>query len=202
MQIPPQIGIMIQIIPPSRDNPTLYSEFDRLRERPALLLGEATLTALWHFTNGYQHALSQQGIDEQLDPPFEEFHDFCEHYFQSTAIAGWRNIILADNFGQEEQALRHFFELLDQFRAREDILKGRRIVTAFARELTFQQTQWREAFPDFDRLLAKCQQPLCEAYKARIAHEYDAVLQTIEHLASDDAAIATILNTARTKAEP
>jgi hypothetical protein len=192
---------MIQITPQAQGKPTLYREFDRIRERPGMWLGEASLTALWHFANAYQHALSQHGIDEKLDPPFAEFHDFCARYFQSTAVAGWRNIILADNFGQEEQSLRHFFSLFDQFRAREDILQGRRIVTAFAHELTFQQTQWRAALPDFDRLLAKCHPPLCDAYRAHIAHEYDAVLQDLEHLASDDAAIATILNTARTKAE-
>jgi hypothetical protein len=65
----------------------------------------------------------------------------------------------------------------------------------------FQQTKWRAAFPDLDRLLAKCHPPLCDAYRAHIAHEYDAILQDLEHLASDDTAIDTILNTARTKAK-
>jgi hypothetical protein len=166
---------------------------DRMRERPAMWLYDATLTALWRFINGYQCALQQHGIEEHLDPPFGEFHDFCARYFQSSSQAGWCNITLADNFGQEEQALRKFFPLFDEFRARVDVMRSRRIVTAFAREIMFNQMAWRERLPTFDQTLERCKPALCDAYRARIAYEYDAVLRELERLAEHDRGVAGIL---------
>jgi hypothetical protein len=172
---------------------TLYDQIDRMRQHPAMWLGDATLTALWRFTDAYQLALMQRGIEEPLDPPFHEFHDFCARYFQSAAEAGWCRIILADNFGQEEQALRQFFLLFDQFRAREDVMRGRRIVTAFAREMMFNQLAWRDRLPAFDQILDVCRPALCDVYRARIAHEYDALLRDLERIAELDARVKKIL---------
>jgi hypothetical protein len=175
---------------------TLYDQIDRMRQRPAMWLGEATLTALWRFIDAYQFALTQHGIDERLDPPLQEFHDFCARYFQSASAAGWCRIILANHYGQEEEALGHFFPLFDDFRARLDVMKGRRIVTAFAREMTFHQVKWRTELPDFDAVLAACRDPLCAAYCARVAHEYDAVLRDLEHLAEQSVHVRRILEAA------
>jgi hypothetical protein len=172
---------------------TLYDQFDRMRQRPAMWLGEASLTALWRFTEAYQFALTQHGIDERLDPPLHEFHDFCARYFQSASEAGWCRIILANYYGQDVEALVHFFSLFDDFRARLDVMKGRRIVTAFAREIMFNQVQWRSEFPRFDEALAACREPLCAAYRARVAHEYDAALRDVELIAVTNTTVRAIL---------
>jgi hypothetical protein len=172
---------------------TLYDQIDRMRQYPAMWLGEATLTDMWRFTDAYQFALTQHGIDEPLDPPLGEFHDFCARYFQSASEAGWCRIILADNFGQEEQALRQFFPLFDQFRAREDVMRARRIVTAFAREITFNQMAWRERLHAFDQTLEACKPALCDAFRARIAHEYDAVLRDLERIGELEPGVRLIL---------
>jgi hypothetical protein len=172
---------------------TLYDQIDRMRQYSAMWLGEATLTAMWRFTDAYQLALTQHGIDEPLDPPLGEFHDFCARYFQSASEAGWCRIILADNFGQEEQALRQFFPLFDQFRAREDVMRGRRTMTAFAREITFNQMAWRERLYAFDQTLEACKPALCDAYRARIAHEYDAVLRDLERIGELEPGVRLIL---------
>jgi hypothetical protein len=181
----------------SNATPTLYTQIDRMRQRPAMWLGEATLTALWRFTDAYQFALTQHGINEHLDPPLQEFHDFCARYFQSASEAGWCRIILADNYSQEEQALRQFFPLFDEFRARVDVMKGRRIVTAFAREMTFNQSKWRTELSDFDAVLVMCREPLCAAFRARVAHEYDAVLGDLEHIAEQSDHVRRILDDAK-----
>jgi hypothetical protein len=160
-------------------------------------LGEATLTAMWRFTDAYQFALTQHGIDEHLDPPLHEFHDFCARYFQIAAEAGWCRIILAHHCGQEEEALGHFFALFDQFRDRVDVMKGRRIMTAFAREMTFNQVKWRKELPDFDAALTACRDPLCAAYRARVAHEYDAALRDVELIADASATVRAILDVAQ-----
>jgi hypothetical protein len=176
---------------------TLYDQIDRMRQRPAMWLGEATLTALWRFTDAYQFALTQHGIDEHLDPPLHEFHDFCARYFQSASEAGWCRIILANHYGQEEEALGHFFALFDDFRARVDVMRGRRIVTAFAREITFNQAKWRTELSGFDEALAACREPLCAAYHARIAHEYDSALRGVELIAEANATVRAILEDVR-----
>jgi hypothetical protein len=174
----------------------LYDFIDRMRQRPAMWLGTAGLTALRNFTDAYQVALQTHGIDEHLDPPLHEFHDFCARYFQSTSVAGWCNIILADNFGQEEQALRQFFPLFDEFRARVDVMRGRRIVIAFSNELMFQQTKWRAALPGFDQVLKDCEGAVQNIYRARVAHAYDTLLAELEWIASTNASVRTILDAA------
>jgi hypothetical protein len=176
---------------------TLYDQIDRMRQRPAMWLGEATLTALWRFTDAYQFALTQHGIDEHLDPPLHEFHDFCARYFQSASEAGWCRIILADNYGQEEQALRQFFALFDEFRGRVDVMKGRRTMTAFALEIMFNQARWRTELLRFDEALAACREPLCAAFRARIAHEYDTALREVELIADTNASVSAVLEVAR-----
>jgi hypothetical protein len=75
-------------------------------------------------------------------------------------------------------------------------MKGRRIVTAFAREIAFNQMAWRARFPDFDRTLETFKPALCTAYRARVAHEYDAVLRDLERIAEEDAGVAAILDSA------
>jgi hypothetical protein len=180
---------------------TLYDEIDRMRVMPAMWLGEESMTTLWHFTNAYQLALRQHGIDEKLDPPFHEFHDFCARYFQAAAEAGWYRIILAHHYGQEREALGHFFPLFDFFRERVDVMKGRRVMTAFAREMTFEQSAWRSRVRDFDQVLQDCKPMLCAAYRARVAHEYDASLRDIENLAANNDGVRAILESARSSAE-
>jgi hypothetical protein len=172
---------------------TLYDQIDRMRQYPAMWLGEATLTAMWRFTDAYQFALTQHGIDEHLDPPLREFHDFCARYFQIAAEAGWCRIILAHHCGQEQEALGHFFALFDDFRARVDVMKGRRIMTAFARDMMFNQVKWRTELSDFDGALTACREPLCAAFRARVAHEYDAALRDVELIAVTNTSVRAIL---------
>jgi hypothetical protein len=185
-----------------RSGANLYEHIDKMRVMPAMWLGEATITALKRFIDAYQFALEQHGIEEQLDPPFHEFHDFCAKYFQAAAEAGWCRIILSDHYGQEEEALAHFFALFDDFRERTDVMKGRRVMTALAREVYFNQSHWRERLRDFDSALALIRQPLCASYRARIAHEYDAALREIEAIAERNADVRLLLQAARGASQP
>jgi hypothetical protein len=176
---------------------TLYDQIDRMRQHPAMWLGEATLTAMWRFTDAYQFALTQHGIDEHLDPPLHEFHDFCARYFQSASEVGWCRIILAHHCGQEEEALGHFFPLFDNFRDRVDVMKGRRIMTVFARDMMFNQAKWRTELSGFDEALAACREPLCAAFRARVAHEYDAALRDVELIAMTNTTVRVVLENAQ-----
>lgn len=50
----------------------LYDLFDRMRDRPALLLGGTSLDRMASFVTGYQLALQIHGIGEQLNPNFDD----------------------------------------------------------------------------------------------------------------------------------
>lgn len=88
-----------------------------IRERPALYLGENSLTGLWHFLRGYRMAEGDHGIDDVIHLPTDIFDwvAYRLHYYDSTS--GWRQMILG-RVPDERAALKRFWELLDDHRAR------------------------------------------------------------------------------------
>ncbi|MGL4555210.1 MAG: hypothetical protein ACRC33_28925 [Gemmataceae bacterium] len=96
------------------------SILDRLRKRPGMFLGECSLTALWHFINGYHFALTRHAIRDEGDPLTlpRDFHDWVAYRLRFTSsTSGWRDMILSRS-GSEESALNRFFTLLDEHHAR------------------------------------------------------------------------------------
>jgi hypothetical protein len=92
---------------------------ERIRKRPAMYLGECSLSALYHTIGGYELALGVHGIqtDASLRLP-EDFSDWVAyrlHYKESTS--GWKNMILGVS-GNEGTAFNRFFELLDEHATR------------------------------------------------------------------------------------
>jgi hypothetical protein len=91
---------------------------DVIREKPALYLGEHSLTGLWHFLHGFHSAERIHDLEAASQMP-TDFHDWVAyrlHYFESTS--GWRRMIL-DQIPDERAALERFYELLDEHRARQ-----------------------------------------------------------------------------------
>jgi hypothetical protein len=91
---------------------------DVIRERPALYLGEHSLTGLWHYLHGYHLAEHIHEIEAVSQLP-KDFHDWVAyrlHYFESTS--GWRRMIL-DQIPDERAALERFYELLEEHRSRQ-----------------------------------------------------------------------------------
>jgi hypothetical protein len=94
--------------------------FDAIRQRPALYLGTQSLTGLYHFMSGYDHALSVHSVASmpRLMPPLE-FHDWVAyrlHFSESTS--GWHRMILK-SVSDEPVALKRFYKLFDEFESRE-----------------------------------------------------------------------------------
>ncbi len=94
---------------------------EKLRQRPGMYLGEGfALTRLQSFIAGYDIALYERGIAEEkqesLFPlPFHFFFEFVALrlvYVESTS--GWRNMILEQVHGDEEEGLALFFQLWDR----------------------------------------------------------------------------------------
>ncbi len=88
-----------------------------IRERPALYLGDRSLSALWHYLQGYWMALSAYDMRtaSPLPPDFHDWVAYRLHFFESTS--GYRNMILKC-VPDESAALDRFFELLDEHRKR------------------------------------------------------------------------------------
>jgi hypothetical protein len=83
-----------------------------IRERPAMYLGQRSLSALSSYLQGYRMALSVYDIQSSTLPP--DVHDWVAyrlHFYESTS--GYRNLILK-RVPEESAALDRFFELLDE----------------------------------------------------------------------------------------
>jgi hypothetical protein len=97
------------------DKPQLLAA---IRERPALYLGQASLSALYHFLNGYEQACGDcLGTETPRFVP-HGFHDWVAyrvHFHESTS--GWKNMMV-NRFGDGLPAILKFFEFLDEYARR------------------------------------------------------------------------------------
>lgn len=92
---------------------------DTIRRRPGMFLGSNSITALWHFLDGYQAAEREYALcrREELFPlPFRYFHEYTGYRLQGSSVMGWRLLILNACNGEEETALQKFFDFYDEFR--------------------------------------------------------------------------------------
>lgn len=105
--------ITTQIVSEKED---LYDLLDEMRDRTALYLGEVSITKLEAFINGF---LRGQNGETQEKQSFDGFNEFIDAYYNSNSVAGWRNKILADHYGNQKEAVDKFYSLLDEFRLNE-----------------------------------------------------------------------------------
>jgi hypothetical protein len=95
----------------------LYEYVDAIRIRPGMYIGENSLSAMYFHIGGYLTACDLKGIEETLTPEFHTFHDFVAKYYSyRESTAGWKNIILKEKDGNEQEALTEFYKLFDLFR--------------------------------------------------------------------------------------
>lgn len=106
----------------------LYDLLELIRERPALYIGEKSITALSQFISAFQFGLTFGGgkFKEEERPPFRHFNLWLANGFgRSGGAASFKRILLAEalfvDWNAEEAALDLFFEFLDEFRKREEV---------------------------------------------------------------------------------
>jgi hypothetical protein len=94
-----------------------YDLIDLMRTRTAMYLGEYKISAMWSFLEGYNMAIRLNNVAQTPEyPPFWYFHEWAkEKYKWGESTAGWKNIILQENGGDEEKALTVFFEMMTDF---------------------------------------------------------------------------------------
>jgi hypothetical protein len=91
---------------------------DAIRVRTAMYTGERTLTAAYHFLAGFEFAQHVFELPTRQILP-ADFHDWVAyrlHYYESTS--GYKRMIL-NRIPDESAALDRFFELLDEYRSRQ-----------------------------------------------------------------------------------
>lgn len=90
-----------------------------IRKRPGLFLGNNSITALWHFLNGYQAAERDFGVDwkgELFPLRFKYMSEFINIRLECHNNLGWCSHILTFCNGDEKKALDMFFDLYDEYK--------------------------------------------------------------------------------------
>ncbi len=100
----------------------IYDILDSVRERPALLMGSKSITVLRNFLDGAGYASHIFGIDDGYNDfspiPFRFFNDYVARFYNYIeCTAGWTNMILDRNNGDEQASFDKFYTLLDNFRS-------------------------------------------------------------------------------------
>jgi hypothetical protein len=93
----------------------LYDLIGNIKKRPAMYLGQPSVTHLDVFLSGYSFARRQLGIPQtEQEQQFAEFQGWIQQRFQVKSSQSWDKILLF--FAQDEaSALEQFFTLLDEF---------------------------------------------------------------------------------------
>lgn len=100
---------------------TLFELLDlgQFREKTPMYIGDWKISSLKAFIDGYLYASWVKKMDDEDRIAFGDFHDWVADYFGwRESTLGWKNIILKECGGDEEKALRKFFELYDIFKIR------------------------------------------------------------------------------------
>lgn len=89
-----------------------------IRKRPGMFLGNNSITALWHFLNGYQAAERELGVWQgKLFPlRFKYMSEFTNIRLECHNNLGWYSHILTFCNGDEKKALDMFFDLYDEYK--------------------------------------------------------------------------------------
>ncbi len=97
-----------------------YNLLDEIGQRPALYLGETSLTVFRGYFYGYLEG-SKLLEDEEIAVELRSFHNWVAMrlgFFEGTS--GWKNMLLHSENGNEEKAFEKFFVLLDEFKNRKE----------------------------------------------------------------------------------
>ncbi|AFZ28097.1 hypothetical protein Cylst_6129 [Cylindrospermum stagnale PCC 7417] len=95
-----------------------YDFLKSIRRRPAMYLGTSSITRLYMLLKGYDYARREAGVtltDQEQD--FLQFQEWVQARFDIHSPQSWDKIILFHSI-DEQEALKDFFELLDEFLSR------------------------------------------------------------------------------------
>lgn len=103
----------------------LYDLIAKIKQRPGMYLGSASISALRFFLLGYHFARREGGtqITEEESDFYKNFQPWLQKKFQVQTVNSWDRIILLYSV-DEKEGFTYFFELLDEFLARDKSLEN------------------------------------------------------------------------------
>ncbi|MUH00867.1 hypothetical protein F7734_54810 [Scytonema sp. UIC 10036] len=101
----------------------LYEILEKIRVRPGMYIGRASVTVLFDFLVGYKTARRELGIElTNEDADFcEHFHEFVERKHHLRTSNSWAKIIML-YCHHEKDGFDNFYKLLDEFKNRDKSL--------------------------------------------------------------------------------
>ena len=101
---------------------TLFDLLDKIKTKPGLYLGTASITSLRMFILGYRFARSEMGIinTEAESDFYKNFQPWLQNRLSIRTVNAWDKIILLTSIN-EKAAFDYFFQLLDEFLQRDKI---------------------------------------------------------------------------------
>jgi hypothetical protein len=156
----------------------LYAMLDKMRERPALYLGATSISLMAAFIDGFKAATNYETSESTS---FDGFNDFVGKFYGKYTTAGWKNLILADHFGNEIEALTRFYVLLDEFREAPNKPQSRAILCRFLHlaMLDFRGENDHERQKQIADMLHHVSNQLYTAIYGGISVWYDSILQDV-----------------------
>lgn len=109
----------------------IYDLIDAIRSRPVMYIGSNKISNMRTFLDGYEFSILVHNVEgKDVFPPFWYFHEWAMHKYKwRESTAGWNNIILKENGNDEEQALKVFFEMIDEFKKLRPISIQKTLIT-------------------------------------------------------------------------
>ena len=173
----------------------LYEFIDLTKVRTAMYIGDESLSGLYYNIVGYNWACELHRIDEKLQPDFYLFHDFVANYYlYSESTAGWKNIILAKNFGNEKQALVDFYKLFDLFRTAPKISNAKKVLFKILDKIINNKAPIAISNGNLEQLPIGLKSLADSLEKVKYSFEYDDILEELEALAKTDKLFDSFLN--------
>lgn len=92
-----------------------YDLLEKIREKPGMYLGSPSVSALFHFLQGYKVALMEAGISPNKElQEFGEFQSWLAKRESINISASWAKIIIFQSI-DERDGFDNFFKFFDEF---------------------------------------------------------------------------------------
>jgi len=93
----------------------LYDLLARIKQRPGMYLGQASISRLRMLLMGYSMSRGELGLKiTEQEKKFAQFQKWIQQKYGINSTQGWENMILSQ-VQDEKLALDLFFQLFDQF---------------------------------------------------------------------------------------
>ncbi len=122
----------------------IFEILEKIRVRPGMYIGRASVSDLFHFLVGFKTALRElevKATEEEMDF-YREFQPWVQQKYHVSTSNSWAKIIML-HCGSEKEGLDAFYKLLDEFKNRNKNLKTKEKVTNSYENITEDQERKR-----------------------------------------------------------